>query len=121
MEKRNLTCIVCPMGCPLTADVENGQVIRIEGQTCKRGEAYARTEITDPRRTLTTTMRTSDEGRVPVKSSAPLPKGLLVDCMKKINVAEAKLPVNAGDVLIGNIFSTGIDIVATDGISGSEA
>ncbi len=104
------------MGCPLTAEVENGQVIKIEGHTCKRGEAYARTEITDPRRTLTTTMRTSDGGRVPVKSSAPLPKGLLVDCMKQINEVEVKLPVSAGDVLIGDIFSTGIDIVATDDV-----
>ena len=114
MEKRNLTCIVCPMGCPLTAEVEDGKVIKIEGHTCKRGEAYARTEITDPRRTLTTTVRTTDGGRVPVKSSAPLPKGLLVDCMKKINAAEAKTPVKAGDLLIENIFDTGIDIVATD-------
>lgn len=120
MEKCHLTCIVCPMGCPLTADIENGQVVKIEGQTCKRGEAYARTEITDPRRTLTTTIRTADGGRVPVKSSAPLPKGLLVDCMKQINAAEAKLTVKAGDVLIANIFSTGIDIVATDGYSSNE-
>lgn len=114
MEKRNLTCIVCPLGCPLTAEVEDGKVVKIEGHTCKRGEAYARAEITDPRRTLTTTMRTADGGLVPVKSSAPLPKGLLVDSMKKVNAAEAKLPVKTGDVLIKNIFDTGINIVATD-------
>ena len=114
MEKRNLTCIVCPMGCPLTAQVEDGQVINIEGNTCKRGEAYARAEIADPRRTLTTTMATADGGRVPVKSSAPLPKGLLTDAMKQINAAQAQAPVEPGSRLILNIFETGIDIVATD-------
>lgn len=114
MEKRSLTCIVCPMGCPLTAEVEDGKVIKVSGNTCKRGEAYARTEIADPRRTLTTTMRTADGGRVPVKSSAPLPKGLLMDAMKQINAEEAKVPVQPGGKLIGNILGTGIDIVATD-------
>jgi Uncharacterized protein with conserved CXXC pairs len=114
MEKRNLTCIGCPMGCAMTAEIEDGKVIRVTGNTCKRGEAYARTEIADPRRTLTTTMRTADGSRVPVKSSAPLPKALLADCMKAIGAAEAKAPVRAGDILIENILNTGIDIVATD-------
>lgn len=114
MEKRSLTCIVCPLGCALTAETEDGKAVRVTGNTCKRGEEYAREEIADPRRTLTTTMRTQDDGRVPVKSSAPLPKGLLMDCMKMINTSEATLPVNAGDVLIRDILSTGIDIVATD-------
>ncbi|MEL7603442.1 MAG: DUF1667 domain-containing protein [Bacillota bacterium] len=114
MEERNLTCIVCPMGCPIKAQVEGGQVVKIEGNTCKRGEAYARAEIADPRRTLTTTMRTADGGRVPVKSSAPLPKGLLIDCMKQINAAQVGASIAPGSRLIENIFGTGIDIVATD-------
>jgi len=114
MEERNLTCIVCPMGCPIKAQVEDGKVVSVSGNTCKRGEAYARAEIADPRRTLTTTMRTADGGRVPVKSSAPLPKGLLTDAMKRINAVQAGVSVEAGEKLIENIFSTGIDIVATD-------
>ncbi len=114
MEKRNLTCVVCPLGCPITAEIEEGKAVRITGNTCKRGEAYARAEIADPRRTLTTTVATADGGRVPVKSSAPLPKGLLMDAMKQINATAAKTPVKAGDILIANIFDTGIDIVTTD-------
>ncbi len=114
MEERNLTCIVCPMGCPIKAQVEDGQVITIEGNTCKRGEDYVRAEIADPRRTLTSTMRTADGGRVPVKSSAPLPKGLLTDAMKRINAAQAGARVAPGSRLIENLFGTGIDIVATD-------
>jgi CxxC motif-containing protein len=114
MEKRNLTCIVCPLGCAIMAEIEDSKVVSVSGNTCKRGEEYVRAEIADPRRTLTTTVRTADGGRVPVKSSAPLPKALLMDAMKRINAIEAKAPVRAGDVLVGNIFDTGIDIVATD-------
>jgi len=102
------------MGCPIRAQVEGGQVVSVSGNTCKRGEAYARAEIADPRRTLTTTMRTADGGRVPVKSSAPLPKGLLMDAMKQINAAKAGVSVEPGSKLIVNIFGTGIDIIATD-------
>lgn len=114
MEKRSLTCIVCPLGCALTAETEDGKAVNVTGNTCKRGEEYARAEIADPRRMLTTTMRTQNDGRVPVKSSAPLPKGLLMDCMKMINAKEVESPVKAGNVLIENILDTGIDIVATD-------
>ncbi len=114
METKNLTCIVCPLGCPITAQMDGNNIISISGSSCRRGEAYARAELTDPRRTLTTTMRIEGAGLVPVKSSGALPKALLRDSMDIINVARAKAPVMPGDVLIANILSTGVDIVATD-------
>ena len=48
MEVRNLTCISCPMGCALTATLEGGEVISVTGNTCKRGDIYARKEVTNP-------------------------------------------------------------------------
>ncbi len=114
METKKLTCIVCPLGCPITAQMDGGKILSISGSTCKRGEAYARAELTDPRRTLTTTMRVAGAGLVPVKSSAALPKALLRDSMDIINTARAKAPVMPGDVLIADILGTGVDIVATD-------
>lgn len=113
MEQKKLTCIVCPMGCQIRAEMDDGRVTKISGATCKRGEAYARTELTDPRRTLTTTMRVAGAGLVPVKSSAALPKALLMKSMDVINAANAKTPVMPGDVLIHDILGTGVDIVAT--------
>ena len=114
MEKRKLTCVVCPLGCAITAEVKGDRILNISGATCKRGEAYAKTELTDPRRMLTTTMRVKGAGLVPVKSSAALPKSLLIPSMEVINAASAKAPIRPGDVLISDILGTGVDIVATD-------
>ena len=59
MEIRNLTCIGCPMGCPLTVKLEDTEVINIEGNTCKRGAVYGKKEVTNPTRIVTTTVRVS--------------------------------------------------------------
>lgn len=110
---RKITCIGCPLGCDINVEIDNGVITEITGYTCKKGEEYARTEVIDPRRTLTTTMRLKGEDRlVPVKSSEPVKKALLLDCMKEINKQTVKAPVEIGDVLIPNILNTGADIVA---------
>ena len=59
METRNLTCIGCPMGCPLTVKIENGTVLSVEGNTCKRGAIYGKKEVTDPTRICQNTERYS--------------------------------------------------------------
>ena len=68
---KKLTCIVCPLGCEITAHMDGHKIAELSGQGCKRGEAYARTELLDPRRMLTTTMRVAGGGLVPVKSVKP--------------------------------------------------
>ena len=101
-------------------EIENGQVISVSGNTCKRGDAYARTEVTNPVRSLTTSVKV--EGGihpvVPVKSSSPVPKDRMFDCMKEINGAVIKAPVKIGDVVIENICGLGVDIIATNCDSG---
>jgi CxxC motif-containing protein len=109
---RKITCIGCPLGCEITVKTAGGNTLDITGYTCKKGEEYARTEATDPRRTLTTTMRVSGGGLIPVKTNRPIKKGLLFDCMKEINKAEANGDADIGDVLIKDILGTGSDIVA---------
>lgn len=114
--KRQLTCIICPIGCCLTAELdENGEVLNVTGNTCGRGKAYAESECTHPVRTLTTTMRVSGgtEPLVSIKSDMPLPKELLLPCMEKINRLQVAAPVQIGDILFRNIENTGIDLVAT--------
>lgn len=110
--ERKITCIGCPLGCGITIKTEGGEITGISGYTCKKGEEYARTEATDPRRTLTTTMRVAGGGLIPVKSNRPVKKALLFDCMKEINKATAKAHARIGDVLISDILGTGADIVA---------
>lgn len=118
METKHLTCIVCPLGCAITAQTDGGDIVSISGHTCKRGEGYARAELTDPRRTLTTTMRVAGGGLVSVKSKDTLPKGRLFDCMTVINAREAHAPVEIGDVLVSDILGLGVDIVATSRVKG---
>ncbi len=113
MEEKNITCTVCPQGCAIKALMDGDKIAELAGYRCKRGETYARAELTDPRRTLTTTMRVAGGGLVSVKSQTPLPKNKLRDCMAVINAAQATAPVEIGDVLIKDILGTGVDIVAT--------
>lgn len=116
---RELSCIVCPLGCGLKAEIENNMIKSVEGNRCNRGAAYAEAECLNPSRALTTTVRV-EGGHIPmlpVKSAAPLPKGLLFDCMKAINAVTARAPIAIGDVIVENILNTGIDIVATRAVT----
>jgi CxxC motif-containing protein len=111
----NLTCIQCPLGCPITVTMQEGEILKIEGFTCKRGEGYARKEVTAPARTVTSTVRVIGgiHPVVPVKTSAEIPKGKIFECMKEINKITVTAPVKIGDVVIQNVCSTGSDIVVT--------
>lgn len=109
--KREMTCIICPVGCSLVVEYEGNQVHTVTGNTCPRGKAYAETECIHPMRTVTSTMRTDDGGRVAVKTDRPIPKEKIMECMHIINAHTAKLPIKIGDILIADVF--GANIVAT--------
>ena len=108
---RDLTCIICPRGCHLHIDDD----LNVTGNSCPRGAVYAKQEVLDPRRTLTTTVKIDSKHlRVcPVKSADALPKDLVLPAMAVINQVSLIPPVHIGDVVVKNILDTGIDIVAT--------
>ena len=111
MTERKITCIICPMGCSITVKSEGARITEISGNTCRRGAAYAESEITHPERTLTTTMRCDNGERLPVKTDRPIPKEKMTDCMELIDSCTASLPVSIGDILLADVF--GSNIVAT--------
>lgn len=114
MEKRELTCIGCPMGCPLTVTMD-GENITVTGNTCPRGADYAKKEVTDPRRIVTSSVRV-EGGRVPkvpVKTKTDIPKGKIFEIMDEIKKISVKAPVAIGDVICDNIAETGVQLVAT--------
>lgn len=115
MEERNLTCISCPMGCPLTVVMENGVVVSVSGNTCKRGDIYARKEVTNPTRIVTSTVRVEggNADMVSVKTKEDVPKGKIFDCVKALKGVTVKAPVHIGDVIVSDVAGTGVDIVAT--------
>lgn len=114
-EKRNLTCIRCPMGCQITVTSESGEVRAVEGNSCPRGDEYARNEVTHPVRTVTSTVRVR-KGSLPVvsvKTQTDIPKDRIFDVMRDINSVTVTAPVHIGDVLMENIAGTGVALVAT--------
>ena len=118
MEVRNLTCINCPMGCPLTVEMEGDEVISVTGNTCKRGDSYARKEVSNPTRIVTSTVKVTGgkADMVSVKTREDIPKGKIFDCVKALKGVEVKAPVHIGDVIVPNAAGTGIDIVATKNV-----
>lgn len=108
---KELICITCPRGCHLQVD-DN---MNVTGNFCPRGAIYAVNELTNPVRTLTSTVKTDSKmfPRLPVKSKEPLPKTCIFDAMEQINRKLVHLPINCGDVIISNVCNSGIDIVAT--------
>ena len=110
---RELTCIVCPRGCDLTVTIEDGRVISVGGNGCRRGVTYAENECTHPVRTVTSTMACENGAVVAVKTDKPIPRELVFDCMKAINGAKAPIGTRIGDVLIANVLGTDANVVAT--------
>ena len=111
---KNLTCIICPRGCNMKVEIEDGKVIKVEGNTCNRGYDYAVSEVTNPVRTVTSTIRLENGSMIPVKTDKPISKDLIFKCMEEINKVNIKHPIKMGQVLIENILDTGINVIATE-------
>jgi len=128
---RELTCIVCPVGCPMSAEeipsADGNSTLNVTGNKCPRGVVYAQEEIRAPKRTVTATcvaVFAKDGGRslyaprrVPVKTSAPCPREKIPELLADIYATKAALPVKLGDVLIADWNGSGIDVVATRSIA----
>ena len=112
MQKRNLTCVECPLGCDIEVCLENGKVVSVSGNTCPRGKLYAENEVVCPKRVITSSVRADNGEMVSVKTDAPVPKQKTFEIMKIINSLTCKLPVQIGDVLLENICD-GVNLVAT--------
>ena len=121
MEIRNLTCISCPMGCPITVEMDGDEVVSVTGNTCKRGDVYARKEVTNPTRIVTSTVRVigGKADMVSVKTKEDIPKGKIFDCVKALKGVEVEAPVRIGDVVVPDVAGTGVDIVATKNVARS--
>ena len=111
-----LTCISCPLGCPLKVETDSsGKVLKVTGNTCKRGEEYGKKEVTNPTRTVTSTVRLLG-GTAPVvsvRTQTDIPKEKIFQCMEEIRKAAAEAPVRIGDVILENVAGTGVSVVAT--------
>ena len=123
MKRKELICIGCPMGCPIVVEMEDGKVLSVTGNTCPRGESYARKEVTNPMRIVTTTVRV-DGGKVPminVKTERDIPKDKIFECIAALRGVTMKAPVHIGDIILENVADTGVNIVAAGNVEYNEA
>lgn len=116
---RELTCITCPVGCALRAEIRQDGSVSITGNRCARGAAYGEKEMTNPTRVVTSTVRVA--GRrdtvVGVKTASDIPKGKIMECMKELAELTVTPPVRIGDVVLENVAGTGVNIVVTRGFA----
>ena len=114
---RELVCIVCPKGCTMKIEEKDGE-ISVTGNSCKRGASFAVSEMTEPKRTVCTTVRTvfKDAPVIPVRVSAEIPKDRIFDVMREINAVTLSSPVGRNDVIIKNVLGLGADVIATSAI-----
>ncbi|QAT49033.1 DUF1667 domain-containing protein [Caproiciproducens sp. NJN-50] len=117
MEKRNLICIGCPLGCPVTVELDGRNIVSVTGNTCPRGDAYARKEVTNPTRIVTSTVRVSGSitgaATVSCKTRTDVPKQKIFEVIRGIKDITIPAPVHIGDVIRPDVAGTGVDLVAT--------
>ena len=118
MNTVNLICIGCPLGCPLTVEMEGKEVKNVTGNTCPRGVAYAKKELTNPTRIVTSTVRVAGGklAMVSVKTQSDIPKDKIFDCVKALKDVELTAPVKIGDVVLENVAGTGVNVIATKNV-----
>ena len=112
---KEIICTVCPRGCHILAKGDGKTVTSVEGYACPRGKTYAENEYLAPVRILTTLVKLEGgvEELLPVRSSKPILKEKIFECMEQIKKVTVRPPIKRYDVIIENVCGTGVDIVAT--------
>jgi CxxC motif-containing protein len=116
MKKHEMICIVCPMSCRLEIDMDDqGQILNVTGNACNRGDTYARKELTNPTRMLTSTVKISGAmyERLPVITSSDIPKGMMFEVMKALAQVEVVAPIKMDEVIVKNVCGLEVDIIAS--------
>ena len=116
--KRTLTCIGFPMGCQVTVDYDGETIHSVTGNTCSRGDIYARKEVTHPTRIVTTSVRV-EGGVIPqvsVKTASDIPKEKMFAIVRALKDVTVQAPVAMGDVVLQDVAGTGVSVIATKNV-----
>ena len=111
--KHELVCIACPKSCELSIDEYCGK-LQISGNQCERGIAFAERETNDPQRILTTTVKLTTGGLLPVRSDRTVKKGELKMLVQRLKTITAVPPVEIGQVIVAGVGENSVDIIASD-------
>jgi len=107
--KKKITCIICPRGCSMQANIQ-GDTVTVTGNTCPKGEEYAINECLHPVRTVTATVRVANrtDTMVSVKTQAPVPKERMMEVMAVLRQTTVNAPLKIGDVVLADVCGTPI-------------
>lgn len=115
---REFVCIICPNGCEISVEMEDGEIISTTGAQCKRGVEYVNGEIHSPMRTLSTSVMV-DGGDMPLASvrlTAPIPKDRIMDFMAEVKTIHLKAPVSIGQVVMNDVCGTNSQVIITKNV-----
>ncbi len=113
--KKTIICTVCPNGCEVVAEYTSRDDVKLSGNRCKRGIEYCINECFDPKRTFTSSVaiKGAARRRMPVRTTAPIPKAQLFACAEALHGVTLEAPVVCGQVVIADILGSGVDLVAS--------
>ena len=116
---KKLICTVCPMGCALTVTKDETGALSVSGNSCPRGARYGLDEVTNPKRTVTSSVFVAggDCALVSVRTAQPVSKAKIPDVLSALAALRVQAPLNVGDVLLENIAGTGVSLIATRRVS----
>jgi CxxC motif-containing protein len=116
---RELICIECPLGCRISADIDNNKVSAWRGNKCPRGEAYVVSEVEAPQRFFTATVLADnlEIKMVPVKTDKPIPKAKIIEAALEVKKIRISRPVSVGEAIVKNFLGLGVDLIATRQVS----
>ncbi len=120
-ETKTITCIACPRGCAVTVEIlgvgadGSPQLGEIWGNACPKGRDYGKQEMTNPLRTVTSTVRTvfPDFPRLPVRTAGDIPLADVFQAMEEINRVLVKERLHPGDVIQESIAGHPTALTAT--------
>lgn len=109
---KEMICIVCPVGCHINVDTDS---LEVKGNACPRGAVYGKEELTAPKRVVTSTVKIKNalDHRCPIKTTAGIPKEMNFKLMEELKKIELVSPVKRGDIIIENVFGTGVNVVVS--------
>ncbi len=115
VEKKHFTCVICPLGCEIDVELQNGKVVSMEGNKCQKGEEFVSQELEEAMRILTTTVsiKGAKWAMLPVRTDKPIPKRLLSKVIEQLATIELHAPVRMYHVIVKGIAGTDANVVAT--------
>lgn len=114
-QEGNMVCTVCPKSCMMQVTLNP---FSVTGNECVRGYEFAKQEIENPKRIVTTIVK-AEGGMHPVvsvKTSGLIDKSDMSKVIKAAKKIKCTTPIKIGDIVETDIAGLGVDFIATNNV-----